>query len=77
MALFRALESSRPATERLFDDPYAGAFLAFPFRCVLLLARLPGGRTAVVQIIERRWGGPLGRDMKIWEFYRAALARFS
>ena len=27
MALFRALESSQPARQRLFSDPYAAAFL--------------------------------------------------
>ena len=77
MALFRAIESSRPAAERLFDDPYARAFLSLPFRCVLLLCRAPAGRAAVVRIIERRWGGPLGaavcRTRYIDDVLRAAL----
>src|SRR5882724_3870317 len=74
MALFRALESSRPIGERLFDDPYARAFLSFPFRCVLLVCRLPGGRAAVVQVIERRWGGPLGAAVCRTRYIDDALA---
>jgi len=43
MAFFRAVESSRPAGERLFQDRFAAAFLSPPFRCALLLCRVPGG----------------------------------
>jgi methyltransferase (TIGR00027 family) len=60
MALFRAIESTRPASTRLFHDPYAEAFLSPPFRAVALLCRLPFGRALVTRLIEVRWGGPLG-----------------
>ncbi|HJQ84655.1 MAG TPA: SAM-dependent methyltransferase [Candidatus Binatia bacterium] len=60
MALFRALETVRPARTRLFEDPLAAQFLGALFRTVLLLGRLPGGVDAITWIIERRWGGPLG-----------------
>jgi methyltransferase (TIGR00027 family) len=60
MALFRALESTRPPATRLFDDPFARRFLGVPFRLVLALARLPGGLAAITALIEARWGGPFG-----------------
>jgi methyltransferase (TIGR00027 family) len=74
MALFRAIESSRPPAERLFDDPFAAVFLSLPLRCVHALCRLPGGRTAVVRIIERRWGGPLGSAVCRTRYIDDALA---
>jgi methyltransferase (TIGR00027 family) len=60
MAFFRAVESSRPAGERLFHDPLAATFLSLPLRGVLLPCRTRPGRAAVVGVIEWRWGGPLG-----------------
>src|SRR5205814_4970081 len=60
MALFRAIESARPQASRLFDDPFARAFLGLPFRAVAAAASLPGGADAITWVIERRWGGPLG-----------------
>ena len=74
MAFFRALESSRPVGERLFDDPYARAFLGLPLRSALLLGVVPGGRAAVVAIIERRWGGPLGAAVCRTRYIDDALA---
>jgi methyltransferase (TIGR00027 family) len=41
MALFRALESAKPDSERLVDDPFAYRFLKPSLRFVALLARLP------------------------------------
>jgi len=41
MALFRALESVRPARQRLFFDPYARHFLRPSLRRVVRLARVP------------------------------------
>src|SRR5262245_13524746 len=38
MALFRALESQRPASERLFEDRLAFGFLTLPLYCVAQLA---------------------------------------
>ncbi|SEF37993.1 methyltransferase, TIGR00027 family [Amycolatopsis pretoriensis] len=44
MALQRAFESHRPAGRRLFDDPYATAFLRPSLRVLAEAARLPGVR---------------------------------
>jgi methyltransferase (TIGR00027 family) len=41
MAFFRALESVRPARQRLFADPYAYHFLGPSLRKVVRLARVP------------------------------------
>jgi len=41
MALFRAIESSRPRQARLFYDPFAILFLRPSFQLVLALSRLP------------------------------------
>ena len=56
VALFRALETAR-RTGRLFDDPYAAAFLSRRHRLVAELARVPalGGR--LERYIDRRWPG--------------------
>ncbi len=56
MALFRALESTRgPA--RLFDDPFACAFLPGGLRAVAHAARLPPVGELVRRCIDRRWPG--------------------
>jgi len=57
MALFRALESSLPATTRLFSDPLARRFLTPSLASVARLATLPGFRDLVPWIIDRRWPG--------------------
>ena len=41
VALWRATESVRAATTRLFEDPFAAAFLGWRFRWALYLSRLP------------------------------------
>jgi O-methyltransferase involved in polyketide biosynthesis len=46
-ALFRALESSRPARRRLFTDPLAREFLAWPLSLVERLGAVPGFGTLV------------------------------
>jgi methyltransferase (TIGR00027 family) len=56
-ALFRALESKRPRSRRLFDDPLARAFLDPPFALVVRLAALPGLRAALLGFIDARWPG--------------------
>lgn len=56
-ALFRALESSLPARRRLFEDPFARAFLGRPFALVARLAALPGLRALVPWVIDSRWPG--------------------
>ena len=57
MALFRALESSLPATTRLFHDPLARRFLTPSLASVARLATLPGFRDLVPWIIDYRWPG--------------------
>ena len=47
MALFRAVETAEPAHRRLFDDPYAAAFLRGRLKMLAAFARLPAiGRMA-------------------------------
>jgi methyltransferase (TIGR00027 family) len=56
-ALFRALESSRPARERLFDDPLARAFVTWPLAAAAWLGPVPGLRDFVRWFIDKRWPG--------------------
>ncbi len=56
-ALFRTLESQRPADERLLDDPLARAFLSWPLAQVADFARRSSGHRLVVGLIDRRWPG--------------------
>jgi methyltransferase (TIGR00027 family) len=56
-ALFRAIESTRPATDRLFDDPFAPGFLRPSLRRVAALAFVPWLRPLIVGYIDRRWPG--------------------
>lgn len=53
MALFRALESSRPAGSRLFDDPLAGIFLCGWRKWLHGLARLELGRRLGERLLDR------------------------
>jgi methyltransferase (TIGR00027 family) len=57
MALFRALESKRSRRTRLFADPFATDFLRPSLKRVALLARLPGMRTLVEKLADRRIPG--------------------
>lgn len=58
MALFRAIESARPADRRLFEDPYAARFLRPALRAVAHAAMLPALRSVIVELIDSRWPGP-------------------
>ena len=61
VALWRAMESSRPATTRLFEDPLAPAFLGGRFRWALQLSRLPVVGAAVPwSLIDGHWSGSRG-----------------
>lgn len=53
MALFRALESSRPASSRLFDDPFAAIFLYGWRKWLPRIARLDLGRRLAEQLLDR------------------------
>jgi methyltransferase (TIGR00027 family) len=59
MALFRALESSRPQSERLFSDPFAHLFLREWRKTLLSFARVGPGRTFVEFLLDR--GAPGAR----------------
>jgi methyltransferase (TIGR00027 family) len=58
MALFRALESARPDSERLFEDRAAASFLRPTMRTAALAARFPPVHSMIVAFIDHRWPGP-------------------
>jgi methyltransferase (TIGR00027 family) len=59
MAFQRGLESTRPARERLFTDPYAGPLLARRWRLLLACARIAPARRLLEAIYDRAAGpGP-------------------
>lgn len=61
VALYRSIESSRAATTRLFDDPFASAFLGWRFRWALQFSRLPVVGAALPWVlIDGHWAGPRG-----------------
>lgn len=61
VTLWRARESSRSATTRLFEDPLAPAFLGWRFRWALRLARLPlVGAVLPWSLIDGHWSGSRG-----------------
>jgi len=61
VALYRAIESSRSATTRLFEDPFAPAFLEWRVRWALYLSRLPLiGAALPWPLIDGHWSGPRG-----------------
>jgi len=59
VALYRAIESSRPASTRLFDDPFAPAFLGTRFRWAIRLSSLPlVGAAMPWSLVDGHWAGP-------------------
>ncbi len=57
MALFRALETVLPAARRLFEDPFAVAFLRRRLRWLVDLSRVgPAGRM-IRGLLDSRWPG--------------------
>lgn len=58
MALFRAVESSRPDGERLFCDSYAAGFLSGGLRIAAAAARVPAITPVIEAMIDRRAPGP-------------------
>lgn len=79
VALFRALETVQPASERLFSDPLAVAFLGRRLRACVALARLPGVGKLVPGLLDRRWPGPrasaVARTRQIDDWVEDALER--
>jgi methyltransferase (TIGR00027 family) len=57
MALFRALESARPASARLFCDPFAALFLHRWRKWIYRIARCGAGRRMVERLLDRRAPG--------------------
>jgi methyltransferase (TIGR00027 family) len=57
VALFRALETVRPAARRLFEDRLAEPLLSPELRAVVALARVPVSGRLVYEIIDRLWPG--------------------
>jgi methyltransferase (TIGR00027 family) len=57
MALFRAIETNRRPTSRLFADPLARRFLPWSLRIVAAGSRVPGLRALIPRIIDHRWPG--------------------
>jgi methyltransferase (TIGR00027 family) len=57
MALFRALESSRPASRRLFEDPLARHFLSPLLALVARVSAVPVLGSLVSWFIDHRWPG--------------------
>src|SRR5258705_11687315 len=61
VALWRARESLRSATDRLFEDALASAFLGWRLRWALRLTRLPVVGAAVPwSLIDGHWTGSRG-----------------
>jgi methyltransferase (TIGR00027 family) len=57
MAFFRALESARPGSARLFSDPFAAHVLPLPARAIVSLARAPFLNFVIAALVDRRWPG--------------------
>ena len=78
MALFRAVETARPATSRLFADPFATRFLRPRYRAVALLSRVPFLHALVERRIDRLVPGArtsaVARTRLIDDAVSAALA---
>jgi methyltransferase (TIGR00027 family) len=78
MALFRALEDARPPAVRLFNDPFAQAFLGPGLRLALAFARLPGMLDPICRFVDERWPGvrtsAVARTRYIDDRVRAAVA---
>lgn len=63
MALFRALETTRPSGKRLFNDPYAISFLSGGLKRATQLSRLSFVRNMVERIIHRKIPGALSSGL--------------
>ena len=57
VAFFRAMESARPESVRLFDDPFAIQFLRSRLRVAVYLSRLPLIGALIARYADRRLSG--------------------
>jgi methyltransferase (TIGR00027 family) len=75
MALFRALEETRPASRRLFSDPQARDFLSPALKIAVHLSRLPPAGELVRGIIDHRWPGVRSSAVARTAYIDARLSR--
>jgi methyltransferase (TIGR00027 family) len=79
MALFRAQESAMPEHRRLFNDPFAVAFLSPRLRAASTLFRIPLVRSALARWMDARWPGArtsaIARTRLIDEWASAAASQ--
>lgn len=75
MALFRALESSRPAESRLFSDPYAALFLNGWRKWVYQSARFDAGRRMIERLLDRNSPGARAAGVARTQWIDAEVAR--
>lgn len=77
VALIRALETAKPAHERLFDDPFARRFLPAWQRALVMPARIPTWRRVLESIHDNRAPGArtsgAARTRLIDDWTRAAV----
>jgi len=77
MALFRALESSRRPSKRLFIDPFAYRFLRPSLKISVVLSRVPLVGATVPWLIDKTWPGArssgIARTRLIDDYLSAAL----
>ena len=58
MAMFRALESARPKTDRRFEDPFAVLFLSRSMRLAVRAGETSlAAHSALIRYIDNRWPG--------------------
>jgi methyltransferase (TIGR00027 family) len=56
-AAFRAMESARPASQRVLHDPYSHRLLPPGLRLLRRLAAVPGVGQGLTTYVDRRWPG--------------------
>jgi methyltransferase (TIGR00027 family) len=75
MALFRALESFRPANTRLFEDRFAREFLRPSLRAVAHLSRVHLFGALIPWIIDQHWPGARSSGIARTRFIDEALVK--
>jgi len=75
MALFRALETARAPSVRLFSDPWAKSFLSPKLRLAAAAASLPPLHSAICAFIDWRWPGARSSGVARTRYIDEALRR--
>jgi methyltransferase (TIGR00027 family) len=75
MALFRAIESSRPVEARLFSDPYAALFLGGWRKWVYKAARFDAGRRLIERLLDRNSPGARAAGIARTQWIDAEVTR--